>query len=346
VDAIGVTKSLKTASTPLITKPSVPLKDLAMGVMMGANDTDTVSSLAGRLARLDKQLEPADQARISKETGGIPLTAIVSNLFQAIDADAVEKKALEIAKQSEGTDPGETAREQAQAALVKAAANVFTGPLIELLDTIRREKEQSINHEHLDTVRRAEWDKDAKQNAEALAQDFAAWLAANKDQLTALTIFYDQPFRRREVTFAMLQDVMAKLRADAPRIAPVRVWQAYSQLENYKGKAPINELTALVALIRRASGVDGKLAAFDDTVRRNFQNWIMARHAGPNPKFTEAQTAWLQMMRDHIATSFHLERDDLEMAPFDGEGGLGKMYQLFGEQMDPLIAELNEALVA
>ena len=35
VDAIGVTKSLKTASTPLITKPGVPLKDLAMGVMMG-----------------------------------------------------------------------------------------------------------------------------------------------------------------------------------------------------------------------------------------------------------------------------------------------------------------------
>jgi type I restriction enzyme, R subunit len=58
VDAIGVTKSLKTASQPLITKPSIPLKHLAMGVMMGAaRDEDTVSSLAGRLARLDKQLD-------------------------------------------------------------------------------------------------------------------------------------------------------------------------------------------------------------------------------------------------------------------------------------------------
>jgi type I restriction enzyme, R subunit len=54
VDAVGVTKSLKTASQPLITKPTVSLKDLAMGVMMGANDTDTVSSLAGRLARLNQ----------------------------------------------------------------------------------------------------------------------------------------------------------------------------------------------------------------------------------------------------------------------------------------------------
>ena len=57
VDAIGVTKSLKTASQPLITKPTVPLKDLAMGVMMGVRDEDTVSSLAGRLARLNKQLD-------------------------------------------------------------------------------------------------------------------------------------------------------------------------------------------------------------------------------------------------------------------------------------------------
>ena len=62
VDAIGVTKSLKTASQPLITKPSVPLKDLAMGVMMGVRDEDTVSSLAGRLARLNKQLDDKEQA--------------------------------------------------------------------------------------------------------------------------------------------------------------------------------------------------------------------------------------------------------------------------------------------
>ena len=52
------------------------------------------------------------------------------------------------------------------------------------------------------------------------------------------------------------------------------------------------------------------------------------------------------MIRDHISTSFHLERDDLDMAPFDREGGLGKMYQLFGDRIDPLIAELNEALAA
>ncbi len=346
VDAIGVTKSLKTASSPLITRIGVPLKDLAMGVMMGAWDTDTVSSLAGRLSRLSKQLEPAEQARIAEKAGGVSLTTIVSRLFGAIDADAIEKKANELAGQPDGSDPGDTRRDEAQALLVKAASNVFNGPLIELIESIRRDKEQSLNHEHLDTLRRAEWDKDAQTNAQTLAQNFSAWLSTNKDQLAALTIFYDQPFRRREITFAMLDKVMATLRADAPRIAPLRVWQAYRQLENYQGKQPLNELTALVALIRRACGIDAKLAAFDDTVRRNFQNWIMTHHASPNPKFTEAQTHWLQMIRDHISTSFHLERDDLDMAPFDREGGLGRMYQLFGDRMDAVIGEMNEALVA
>ena len=135
VDAIGVTKSLKTASQPLITKPSVPLKDLAMGVMMGAYDEDTVSSLAGRLARLEKQLDDRDQERIAEKTGGIHLTDIVSGLIAAIDPDRVDSKARENAKLSESSEPDDKQREAAQAQLVSNAANVFTGELIELLDT-------------------------------------------------------------------------------------------------------------------------------------------------------------------------------------------------------------------
>ena len=52
------------------------------------------------------------------------------------------------------------------------------------------------------------------------------------------------------------------------------------------------------------------------------------------------------MIRNPISTSFHLDRDDLDMAPFDGKGGLGQMYKLFGDQMDNVIDELNEALAA
>lgn len=346
VDAIGVTKSLKTASQPLITKPSVPLKDLAMAVMMGATDEDTVSSLAGRLARLNKQLDADEQRLIRDTAGGVELGQLVGKLFGAIDADNIEAKALELAGLPIGSDPGDTKRQQAQEQLVQAVANVFNGELVELIDAIRRDKEQTIDHDNLDTVLRAEWDKDAASNAQALTEEFADYLKANQDNIIALTIFFSQPYRRRELSFELIRQVLDKLKTDKPRLAPLRVWQAYSQLDDYKGEQPISELTALVALIRRVCGMDEKLSTFDDTVRRNFQNWVMKHHSGGSEKFNEEQMAWLRMIRDHVASSFHIERDDLEMSPFDGQGGLGKMYQLFGAQMDTLLDELNEVLVA
>jgi type I restriction enzyme R subunit len=343
VDAIGVTKSLKTASQPLITKPGVPLKDLATGVMMGARDEDTVSSLAGRLARLEKQLDDKDQERIREAAGGLSLSDIVRHLVDAIDTDRIEAIATQDAK---GAEPTDEMRASARDKLVGKAANVFTGPLINLIDGIRREKEQTIDHDNLDTLTEAGWSGDAKENAEALAKDFAAYLEEHRNQIEALTIFYSQPARRSEVTYAMIKAVLDALKTDRPKLAPLRVWRAYALLDEYKGADPANELTALVALIRRVCGIDSNIAPFADTVRRNFQSWILKRHSGSGHKFTGEQLEWLQMIRDHVTSSIHVERDDLDMAPFNAKGGLGKMYQLFGESIDAVIDELNEALVA
>jgi type I restriction enzyme R subunit len=52
------------------------------------------------------------------------------------------------------------------------------------------------------------------------------------------------------------------------------------------------------------------------------------------------------MLKDHIASSFHVEVDDLDYTPFDAQGGRGKMYQLFGDKMNEIINELNEVLAA
>jgi type I restriction enzyme R subunit len=343
VDAVGVTKSLKTASQPLITKPAVPLKDLATGVMMGVRDEDTVSSLAGRLARLDRELNDDDRARISEYAGGAKLTDIVKGLLDGIDPDRIEEAAKETAK---GQEPTDEQRTQARDKLVGLAANVFTGPLINLIDDIRREKEQTIDHDNLDTVLRAEWDGDAKGNAQNLTKDFATYLEEHRDKIEALTIFFSQPARRREITYAMIKSVLDDLKADRPKLAPMRVWRAYALLDEYKGTDPANELTALVALIRRVCGLDQKIAPYAETVRRNFQAWILKRHSGAGQKFNDEQMEWLRMIRDHIATSIHIDRDDLDMAPFDANGGLGKMYQLFGEGMDTVLHEMNEALAA
>ncbi len=346
VDAVGVTRSLKTASQPLITRPTVPLKDLAMGVMMGVRDEDTVSSLAGRLARLNQQLDQTDKNRIREQAGGAGLAQIAGGLLAAIDPDHIQEKAHEIEPIPEDGEPSPEVCDKAREQLIDSAASVFNGELIELIDSIRRNKEQTVDHDNLDTVQHAGWAGDNHENAEAMVQDFRQYLEAHRDEIEALTIFYGQPHRRRELTYAMIRELSDKLRKDRPHLSPFRVWQAYALLDNYKGRQPQSELISLVSLIRRVCGADAKLSSYRDTVRRNFQNWIMKYHSGSGEKFNKEQMEWLHMIRDHIINSFHLEREDLELAPFDSKGGMGQMYKLFGDRMDDVIDELNEALAA
>lgn len=341
VDAVGVTKSLKTASQPLDTKPSTPFKDLAMALMMGDRSEETVSSLAARLSRLDNKLEAEDQGKIATEAGK-PLTSIVRDLFDAIDPDQVEADA----KAAGHPEPDDDAMQAAREERIKQAANVFTGPLINLMDTIRRDNEQTIDHDNLDTLLRAEWAGDVAENAKQIAQEFETYLTENRDEIEALSIYFNTPARRSEVTYAMIKDVLKKLTEDRPRLAPLTVWRAYAHLDDYKGSNPTSDLTALVALIRRVTGLDETLTRHSERVRRNFQNWVLKRHSGAGEKFTEDQMDWLRMIRDHLATSFTVERDDLEMAPFDGKGGMGRMYALFGDGMDDIMTEMNEALSA
>ncbi len=344
VDAIGVTKSLKTASRPPITRPTVPFKDLAMEVVMGASDADTVSSLAGRLARIERQLTPLQQHAIAEKMGGVALGQLVKNLFHAIDGEAIEQTALQLVGQTEG-DPGDTAREKAQQQLVAAARAPLTGAVVTQIVEACTANMQTIDHDTQDQLLNAGWDGDIHERAAAFAQDFETFCRDHRDQLDALTIYYSQPQRRQEVTLTQIKDVLAALRQHAPRLAPLRVWDAYARLDELPANArPLTELTALVALLRRACGIDQKLTPFADTVRRNYRDWIVRENAG-NP-FTTDQTAWLQLIRDHVMLSFRLDREDLEYAPFDAQGGLGKMYQLFGDRMDPLIAELNKELTA
>ncbi|MEI6287923.1 MAG: type I restriction-modification enzyme R subunit C-terminal domain-containing protein, partial [Bacillota bacterium] len=158
-------------------------------------------------------------------------------------------------------------------------------------------------------------------------------------------IFYSYEHRRRELTYKMIQDLYEKLTSDCPGFKALRLWQAYEGLDKVSHDNPKNELIALVELVRRAIGIDQALTPYEKTVDKNFQNWAFQKQAG-KLKFNEQQMEWLRMIKDHIAMSFHLEREDLDLTPFDAKGGLGGMWQLFGDKTDGIIDELNDRLVA
>jgi type I restriction enzyme R subunit len=342
VDAVGVTKSLKTDSRPLERKKGVPMKDLLAAVTFGAEDEDLYVSLANRLARLNKQITDEEKAAFADKAGGKDISQTVRGLLNAYDPDVIGNRVSEIRRQHPDI-PEPEMQKRAQQELIDIARSPFSGELNEYIENVRRVHEQVIDTINLDEVNRAEWDRDAVVKADELVRDFKAYLEANKDEIAALRIFYNQPYLRREVTFRMISEVLDKLKLEKPHFAPLRVWRAYEQLEKVNGASPRNELTALVALIRRVTEIDPVLTAYDLTVNRNFQDWVFRKQAG-TLKFNEEQMDWLRMVKDFVATSFHLEVEDLDYTPFDALGGRGRMYRLFGDDMNTVISELNEAL--
>jgi type I restriction enzyme R subunit len=346
VDTIGVTKSLKTDSRPLEKKPGVPLKDLLQAIAVGAREEELFTSLANRLTRLDKQITEKEKKQFAEKANGKSVSQVVKELLNAFNPDVLEEIESKVRTEMAGAAPVEIeAKIKAQTeTLQNEAAKVFTGELNEYIENVRKAHEQKIDLANPDEVIHVGWDKDNTNKANEIITSFSEWMQENKDELMALQIFYNQPYRRRELTYSMIKEVLEKLQNDKPSLAPLNVWRAYEALEQCNG-SPRNELTAIVSLIRKISGLDSTLTSYDKIVDKNFQDWVFKKQAGAT-KFNEEQMQWLRMIKDYVVNSFHIDKDDFDLNPFNAQGGLGKMWQLFGDQTEEIINELNEALAA
>ena len=87
VDCVGVTEKTLSDTKPLEKNPSVSLKALLDHVAAGGVKDDYLSSLASRLARIDKQCGPEDKKLIDDTSGGVSLASISGALVAALDAD-------------------------------------------------------------------------------------------------------------------------------------------------------------------------------------------------------------------------------------------------------------------
>jgi type I restriction enzyme R subunit len=346
VDAVGVTTSLKTDSRPLERKPGVPLKDLLEAITVGARDEDLFTSLANRLTRLERQLTDKEKSAFVDKAHGKTLTQVVKELLNAYHPDTLEDLRLKVEQENPEAAPDEKAEKlkTLTAALQNLVASTFNGDLNTYIENVRKTHEQIIDTVNIDTVTGAGWEKDNKDKARELVETFADWITRHKDEITALQIFYAQPYRRRELTFKMIRELVDVIVADKPTLAPLAIWRAYELLEKASGR-PKNEFVALVSLIRKVAGIDAMLTSYDKTVDKNFQNWVFKKQAG-TLKFTEAHMHWLRMIKDHVAASVSVSVDDLDYTPFIEDGGKGKMWQLFGNESDSIINEMNEALAA
>ncbi len=355
VDAVGVCEQDKTDSRPMEQKPTVSFEKLMQAVAFGNTEDDVLSSLAGRLARMEHRMSAADHQQIRALSGGLSVKQLSHRIIAALDPD----RHIEQAKMDLGIAPGddqpiqESALAAARHKVIQEAIQPFFEPkLRETIDTIKKKNEVVIDIISADELLDAGFSQDALDRAKGMVQSFEQFIAEHKDEITALQVLYSKPYKHR-LTFEAVKEL-----ADAIEKPPYlwnesQLWNAYAALEKSKVKGASGKriLTDLVSLVRFAIHQDNELIPFPERVNANFKAWLNnqirhSRESGNPEPFTPEQIRWLEMIRDHIAANLGLEPDDFEYAPFSQHGGLGKVHQLFGDKLHAIIEELNGALAA
>jgi type I restriction enzyme R subunit len=340
VDAVGVCEKDKTDSRPLERKRSIPFDKLLMSVAIGNRDDDTLSSLAGRLARMDRELDDTERKEIESAAGGKPLKEIVNALLDAVDPDKKETKAKELF-QTEA--PTEEQLNKAEEELKKTACSIFDTPsLRDRIIEIKQRDEQIIDTISRDTATFTGFDTQAREKtAHNIIDRFKKFIEENKNELTALQIIYSKPYGARHLTYEQIRSLAEAMRKPPYNLAQENIWSAYEQLEKSKVKAagPQRLLTNIVSLVRFAIGETETLEPYEETVDKRFQNWLTEQEKGGD-QFTAEQLEWLTMIKDHIVTSLTIGIDDFDNVPFNQKGGAVKADQVFGKGLPRILEEL------
>ena len=344
VDAVGVTKSVKTDTRPLNCCPGVSLHDLMLNVALGDENPETLTTLASRIMRINTQLTPKERNEFAK-TVGVPASRLAERLLESFDDDAIAKKAgVNIDDGHELTDEEKERMKQAQTALIQEAVAPFhNSDVRNYIEEVKRKHEQLIDSVNIDRVISAGYDTDHQKNADYVISSFKEFIEENMDEITALRIIYDQRYKDRPMAIEKLKDLYGKL--TAKNISVERLWDCYAIKQPDKVKrGTIAQLTDLISLIRFKVEHGDMLAPFADRINFNFKQWTFRKNAGAE-HFTGEQMEWLRLIKDHIMTSLSIEPEDLDLNPFDRKGGLGKFYDLFGEEYISILNEMNVELV-
>lgn len=353
VDTVGVTKSKKLSRGKGggDSHPSIPFKKLLDNVVTGDTSEDTYGSLATRIAHLGKLLTDKEREKFKSISGDVDIQALAVALKNAHDTDEVEAT---IKREHEDFS---TLSPQAQADIRKdiikerckhASMPLHKPEVRKFLMTIRSSNEQTIDPA-LDSLLSAGFTDDVDANKGNIRQTLRAFIDKYKDEITALQIIYNQEFRHRHLTEAMIRELYEEMRRYNASLQQDLIFSAYES----ERKSVLRELVDIIQIIRYEWKQIPELTSFADGVRRRYKDWMFdknknkggMRGASSEP-FTSEQMAWLEMIRDYIAKNASMKVEALELGLFKKNGGAAKFFRLFGNQWEIIINEMNEALVA
>ena len=148
------------------------------------------------------------------------------------------------------------------------------------------------------------------------------------------------------ITFEQLKLTSAVLKRHPYKLSIEAVWQAYGCLKGSLVKdLPLQAtLTDLISLVCFESGAAKTLVPFVQVAERRFLSWQQDQE-NRGRRFVPGQLDFLNSLKNHIALRGSVSMEDLDFLPqYQGNGAM-KMYQLFGTEMEQIVADLNKNLI-
>ncbi|HSC80862.1 MAG TPA: type I restriction-modification enzyme R subunit C-terminal domain-containing protein, partial [Chitinolyticbacter sp.] len=347
VDAVGVCEREKHATSSLNRQPSASLPKLLDVVSKGMVHADVVSTLADRLARLAARMTPTQADQIA-EVAKQPLAALIAGLLQSLDADRTDARARVMHSLPAGTEPTDAQIDAAEHAAMRDSLAPFLDPnlrqaILDVSEAMEQVIDEATKDELLEGTGYSAADRE---KARGTMADLRAFCELHKDDIEALTLLYSKPYRSglryRQVRELAQKLAVAPFHVDPTQPATVqRLWRVQDEAEPGTVKGQAHSLVDLIALVRHALHPNAPVVPLAEEIAPRYADWL-AEQTARGIIFSYEQREWLDMIRDHIATSLAIERESFEDAPFAQKGGLGKVYALFGDKLEPLLAELNE----
>jgi type I restriction enzyme R subunit len=337
VDAIGVTENPKVDAAPLDRDPvqRQSLEKLLRNAGNGSISPDEVSTLAARLARLDKQISTEDRRELEK-LAGQPLHQITRGMVDAVSVDAQE------AAKARGGEKAvyELAR--------KSIALLASKPALrERILEIRRAADVVVDEVTADELLHAGAVVISRDDAEAVITSWRSYVQEHQDEITAFQLAYaNQTASPREV-FDQLKEIARRLERPPHRWTPEGLWRAYEALDVVTGKRGVKHGPAdLVSIIRFELGLDSGLRPFREVIEERFAAWIL-RQEQAGVVLTDKQRWWLEQIANAVAKNVRFDTADLDHPPFTQRGGTDGYLADFGEEAAVrYINELDQELSA
>ena len=294
VDCVGVTEENLSDSPPLERKYSVAFETLLKEIAFGVVDADTLSSLAGRLARLDRQIGDPDRKAIAEVAGGRRCKEIVGGIIEALDPDAHVAGRARRERPAAGRDAD--AEQIAQAKQRCWPRRPSRWPRTPRCGrSCWRRRSGSSRHRRDQRGRGAATPGSPRtptDRAQATVTSFQAVHrgAQGRDHRPPGALL---PSLRAAAALQGHQGAGRGHLRPAPQLDAGPLWRAYETLDKSKVRGSgTRVLTDVVSLVRYAIGQDDELVPYPEQVNERFAAWLAQQEVNGRAFTAEQRAGW------------------------------------------------------